>query len=226
MICVAFSPDGQRIVSGSMDGTARVWDTTQPTAGQLLRRVASSLVAGLFRTPLLKSEVVDRLRRDPKLDESVRQLALEAAERSTEDPNLLNDASWLTARSPRHPREDYLRALRYAEAACRLAPEDGTFLDTRGVARYRAGHIQEALADLSRPPELEGTPSENPLPARLAFTAMSQHQLGLSDRARHTLQQLRDVMKALPWRTDPESKSFLAEAGALIGSPTSMENGD
>jgi len=35
VICVAFSPDGHRLVSGSMNRTARIWDATPVAPGGL-----------------------------------------------------------------------------------------------------------------------------------------------------------------------------------------------
>jgi WD40 repeat protein/tRNA A-37 threonylcarbamoyl transferase component Bud32 len=217
VICVAFSSDGQRIVSGSTDETAKVWDTSEPSAEQLLRRVASDLVIGLYQTHLLKTGVIEQIRRDPKLDESLRRLALELARRSTEDPNLLNDTSWYLARDPKRGHQDYLRAARYAEVACALAPDDSSFLDTRGAARYRAGRFREALVDLGRSPGSATTGAQSALPARLAFLAMAERQLGQRDLARRTLAQLRAAMRTPPWSSDAESKALFVEAAALIG---------
>jgi WD40 repeat protein len=219
VICVAFSPDGQRIVSGSMDETAKVWDASEFTMPQLLQRVASDLVANLFQTHLLKADVIEQIRTDPKLGQRLRQAALETAKRSTEDPSLFNDTSWLIARDPKHTRDDYLRALRYAEAACELAPDDGPFLDTRGAARYRAGRYREAIDDLDRPPARDATVAEGPLPARLAFLAMAQYRLGQKDKAGRTLAQLRNVMKSPPWNAESELNTCLPEAAALIDPP-------
>ncbi len=73
------------------------------------------------------------------------------------------------------------------------------------------------MADLDRPVVRDGVAPEGPLPARLAFRAMAQQQLGQKDMARRTLAQLRDIMRALPWSTDAESKALLEEAVALIG---------
>ena len=215
VICVAFSADGQRIISGSMDETAKVWDASEVTAAQLLQRIASDLVASLLQTHLLKIAVIEQIRRDPKLDEPLRQLAMETTQRSTEDPNLLNDTSWLIARDPEQTRADYLRAVRYAEVACELAPDNGSFLDTRGAARYRAGRYREAIVDLDRPSARRKTP-DGPLPARLAFLAMAQHQLGQKDKAHRTLAQLRNVVKAPPWNAESELNTRLPEAAALI----------
>jgi hypothetical protein len=215
--CVAFSADGQRIVSGSMDETVKVWDASLVTAGQLVERIASQLVASLFQTHLLKSAVIEQIRRDPKLDEALRRLAMEMAQRSTEDPNLLNDTSWLIARDPKQTRDDYLRAVRYAETACALAPDNGSFLDTRGAALYRAGRYREALVDLDRPSARDGTVSGGALPARLAFRAMAQYRLGQKDDAYRTMAQLRNVMSKPPWNAESELNTRVPEAAALIG---------
>jgi len=217
VICVAFSSDGQRIVSGSIDETAKVWDTSKSSADQLLRRIASDFVASLYESHLLKSEVIEQIRRDAKLDEPLRKLALELARRSIEDPNLLNDSSWLIARDPKQTQDDYLRAVRYAEVACELAPDDGSFRETRGAARYRAGRYREALLDLDRYSGRGAFAAEGAIPARLAFLAMAQHQLGQGALARRTLAELREATRGLPWSANAESKALLAEAAALIG---------
>jgi WD40 repeat protein len=220
VICVAFSPDGSRIVSGSIDETAKVWDTGEVSAEDLLRRIAVDFVAGLFQMHLLKSAVIEQIRSDAKLDEPLRRLALEVAASSSEDPNLLSDTSWLLARDPKQTRAAYLRAVRYAEAACELAPDDVLFRETRGAARYRAGRFQESTADLDRPPARDATAADGPLPARLAFLTMAEHQIGREDKARRTLNQLREVMSGPPWSTDAESKALLSEAVALLGGKT------
>jgi len=161
--------------------------------------------------------VIEQIRRDPKLDEPLRLLALDLAEISTEDPSLLNDTSWLIARDPNQTRDDYLRAARYAEVACALAPDDASFRETRGAARYRAGQYREALLDLDSRSKPDTTAREGLFPARLAFVAMAEYRIGNNEKAHRALGQLRDAMKALPWSADAESKALLAEAVALIG---------
>ena len=69
----------------------------------------------------------------------------------------MNDTSWLIVRDPMQTGQKYLRALRYSEVACELAPDDTSFRETRGAARYRAGRYREALADLDRPSERDAT---------------------------------------------------------------------
>ncbi len=215
-LCVAFSPDGQRIASGSIDWTAKVWDTTQPDADHLLVRLVASRVAELFRTLLLKSDVIDRIRGDAKLDEFLRAAALRIAERTPEQSVLLNNTSWMIAREAHRTPEDYRRALRYAEAAGRLAPRESTFINTLGVARYRAGQYRDALGDLNRSLELNSPRYGGAIPADLAFVAMAQHRLGQKTEALMTLGRLREAMSRQPWSDDDESEVFADEANALI----------
>jgi WD40 repeat protein len=216
VLCVAFSPDGQRIASGSIDHTAKVWDTSLPTADQVLRRPAALQVASLFRSLLLRNDVIDRIRQDPKSDSSLRALALQIAERFPEDPMMLNNTSWLIAVKPDRTAEDYRRALRYAEEACRLAPREATFVNTLGVARYRAGRNQDAVSDLGRSLTLNAARYAGSHPLDLAFLAMARHRLGQHDEARETLGQLREVMSRRPWSEDDESTAIADEAILLI----------
>jgi WD40 repeat protein len=129
---------------------------------------------------------------------------------------LLNNTSWLIAVKPERKPEEYARAVRYAEAACRLAPQEATFVNTLGVARYRAGQYQQAASDLGRSLKLNAERFGGSLPADLAFLAMTRHRLGQNDEARETLGRLREVMSRRPWSDDDESSTITDEAILLI----------
>ena len=108
--------------------------------------------------------------------------------------------------------ETYRRALRYAEVACRLEPENGLFLNTLGVARYRCGKYQEAAQTLLRSDQLNRKRGR-PQSGDLAFLAMVYHRLGQDKEARTYLDQLRQRVKD---NQSQENQDFLKEVEALL----------
>ena len=64
VVSLAISRDGRQIVSGGIDCTARIWSAEPPAThvDQVRRRAAVELVQTLFRTHLLKSEVLEAIR--------------------------------------------------------------------------------------------------------------------------------------------------------------------
>jgi WD40 repeat protein/tRNA A-37 threonylcarbamoyl transferase component Bud32 len=209
---IAFSPDGKR-VAADVGQAVKVWDPMIPPA-TLHRLEADQLVEDLRRKYGLRDEVIEHLRADPKLDDATRNPALEIAAARPEDPEQLNNLSWLTVRTPSQDPSAYGLALRQAEAAARLAPGNGTILNTLGVAQYRLGDYAKALETFERSEKLNL--QAGPLPADLAFLAMAQSQLGHKAQAQASLAQLRDLMKQQRWSKDAEAQGFLREAEELV----------
>ncbi len=80
---LAFSPDGRSLVSGSGDGTVRIWDTESPALrhqarreAEALRPEAERLVARLFTELREPAQVVARLRADTSLSDLLRHMAV------------------------------------------------------------------------------------------------------------------------------------------------------
>jgi WD40 repeat protein len=215
VVSVVFSPDGARIASAGEDRTVRIWDAMQPTPEIQLQRRALNLVQTHLGQLLLKDEVVAHIRAETAMAEPLREAALQVAARAIEDAGALNNAAWEIAVSKNQAREKYDRALRYAQAACRQAPDDPICLNTLGVAQYRAGKYQEAIVTLTKSDRLNPTP-QAPYPGDLAFLAMAQHRLGQKAVAVASLNQLRTLMKLPKWAQDRESRSFFSEVEALI----------
>ncbi len=109
----------------------------------------------------------------------------------------------------------YRRALRVAEVACRLAPNNGLYLNTLGVAQYRSGRYSDAVTTLMRSDQLNAQPLGGSEPADLAFLALAQHRLGQTEKARDTLRRLRETMKKPERAKNQESQGFLREAETI-----------
>jgi hypothetical protein len=132
---------------------------------------------------------------------------------------MINDAKWTVIRQTAATPEQYRWALRLAEKACVLQPNDGNLLNTVGVAQYRVGRYRDALATLTRSDQLTSAKLKKSIPADLAFLAMSHHQLGHPEQALADLRRLREGMKEPANAKNEESRAFLREAEALIDGP-------
>jgi tetratricopeptide (TPR) repeat protein len=175
-------------------------------------REAHTLVDRLFDEVPSPEELIERIRGDQAIGEPVRQRALDLAGRLPVQPNRLNNASWDIVRTPGKTASEYRRALRWAEAACRLRPENWYILNTIGVAQYRLGDYQGALAALEHSDRLQGGD-----PANLAFIALAQHGLGHGEKARATLARLREAIRKPDRAADEELRGFLREAEGVVG---------
>jgi WD40 repeat protein len=225
VVSVAFSPDGQRLASAAADNTVKVWDARPLTPERKLEQEALGLVAFLFARPVLRDEVLDRLRAHPGISEAVRRKALALAETYPDDPESFNAAAWNVVRRPGATAEQYRQALGHAQFACRLAGDSLPYLITLGVAQYRVGQDREAVDTLTRAAKIDPRNPDPVTAAVHAFRAMAHQHLGQQDQGRATLARLRLQMHPQsPWGTDPDAVSFLREAAVLIeGAEKRME---
>ena len=124
-----------------------------------------------------------------------------------DDPEILDLVSWKIGSAPIGRHDDYLRALHRAEAAVRLAPENGTYSTTPGVALYRVGCDQEAIDTLNRATALDTSNGGGPAPTKLAFLAMAHHRLGHAAESHAGLETLRSRMNPLErlWVVPPSA---------------------
>jgi superkiller protein 3 len=126
-----------------------------------------------------------------------------------------NNLAWLLATAPDANLRDPPRAVEAARTAVQLSEENGGYHNTLGVALYRNGEYQEAIAALEKSLALskDQLVADNGL-----FIAMARWQLGEKESARQWFDKSVQWMEAHQ-QTDEELKRVHAEAAALLGPP-------
>ena len=121
----------------------------------------------------------------------------------------LNNRAWRLATDPDPARRDVAEALRLAEEAVKAQPENAAYLNTLGVARYRAGNLKAAIETLDRSTRIRGPNAETGF-----FLAMAHARSGHRDRAsenyRTADQSARDP------KPGSELSRFREEAAAIL----------
>ncbi|NLX56564.1 MAG: protein kinase [Planctomycetaceae bacterium] len=144
----------------------------------------------------------------------------EAAQRVDPDsPYLNNNFAWFLANCPDPQISDPIRAVELAGRAVSAVPDEGTFLNTLGVAHYRAGNWPAAIAALEQSARYIG---ETGVGFNAPFLAMAYWQIGRHEDAR------REYEAAVRWLhandvVDEELRRFFQEAATLLGHPTQPE---
>jgi tetratricopeptide (TPR) repeat protein len=189
----------------------------------LALRPALALVKQMFQEALPKDLVLQRIRTDTLLRETVKERTLDLAEHFVEDAGVLNEASWGVVRQSGLELARYGGALHQAEAACRLAPENGDYRNTLGVAQYRCGNYERALQTLEESNKRNTATKKHPDPADLAFLAMTFHRLGQKQKAQEMLALLRATMKE-PWLKESRPE-YIRDCQDLLGEAETLLTG-
>jgi WD40 repeat protein/predicted Ser/Thr protein kinase len=216
---LSFSPDGKTIATASeivrrTGNTVTLWKSAVPAGPQRIHAAASKLVDELYEEHGSYSAVIDTLKADQNLDESVRKVALKIADTGLwEYAEKLLNQTWGVLILPDRDIDEYRAALDRVERARELIPDEAerrlSVLWYLGVAQYRVGSYEDALETLRRC----GKRSMGYLDrAVVAFTAMALHQVGQKEEAKAALERLRDLCKAKP----AHLHSFLSEAERII----------
>jgi eukaryotic-like serine/threonine-protein kinase len=130
-----------------------------------------------------------------------------------------NNLAWLLTTCPDAKFRDPGRALELARKAVALAPREGNAWNTLGVARYRAGDWNAAVAALEKSHDLLGGKG---LSFNAFFLAMAQCHLGNKDEARQWYD------RAVQWMEknnpqDEELRRFRTEAAELLAIGTKKD---
>jgi WD40 repeat protein/serine/threonine protein kinase len=204
-----------QIISEPLRQAALAWAKVYEKG--VLADEAERLVEGFFQESPLRAEVVERIKKDHSLGGVLRHKALALAERWLQDYDKLWMSAWNLSWQAGAKSDKYQKAFRYAEAGHQLAPNDGWCLLTLGVAQYRVGHYQEALATLTRSASIKKKALDYIVPAAdLPFLAMAQFQLGKEAEARTTLDRLIKDAEHPDLVENADYQAILREAAALL----------
>jgi tetratricopeptide (TPR) repeat protein len=131
------------------------------------------------RLPLVHFELGTLLGKTGRPREAVGEY-LEALKARPAFPVAHNDLAWLLANCPDETIRDPRRAVGHAQKAVELAPKEGAYWNTLGVAQYRAGDYSVAVASLRGGMELrKGGDAWD-----WFFLALAQGRLGQAAEAR------------------------------------------
>ncbi len=227
---VAFAPDGYWIVAGCAYGELRIWGAAEPTLENSRRRrivaAARHVVDPLYGELVFADAVLAELTDDGTLDPEVRQAAIDLVRARGDNPARLNVLAWDLVKWPGGSRGDHQRALQMAQAACAARPDSGGFLNTLGVAQYKLGQYDAALASLLRSEELFQTSIEGSDPGNLALIAMIRHHLNEPEQARKALELAIERFHEDQYQGDTAvTRSWIREAEDLITTARSKPPG-
>jgi tetratricopeptide (TPR) repeat protein len=122
-----------------------------------------------------------------------------------------NALAWLLTTCPDPQLRDPGEAVRLARMATELAPRNGSYWNTLGIAQYRAGDWTAAITALNKSMQLRRSGDSTDY----FFLAMAHWQLGEKDQAREWYD------KAVQWMDknkpeDDELRRFRAEAAEML----------
>jgi tetratricopeptide (TPR) repeat protein len=179
------------------------------------RAAPPATVAGSTTSAGWPAEARTRLERDGP--EAYRRYCTELLERhSPGSANDCNNLAWACVLAP-DAVTDHTRLVRLAERAVSASPRSYAYLNTLGVAQYRAGQFSQAILTLNDAVSLHrsgGTPSD------WLFLAMAHHRLGNAAEAKQWLDKATGAINEnASLAADPETRLFRREAESLINPP-------
>jgi WD40 repeat protein/serine/threonine protein kinase len=190
----------------------------QSYSAQSAEYEATRHVAALFAQHGLREDVLNALRADKTMSGERRSHGLAVAAAYPQSSEQLRGMAWPIVARPGADPTRYRQALRWATAARQLAPatSKGVYLRLEGMAKYRVGAYQDALALLNESDRVNSAASSGHHPADLAFLAMAQKQLGLDQAARQTFSRLEESLRRADFRDGLEWRILFREAESIL----------
>jgi tetratricopeptide (TPR) repeat protein len=197
---IAFSADGTRLASASGDKSVLIWETESPSThyearrtSTIRRRAVEPLVERLFEEHLLMANVIQLLEDNTSLSRDLREAAIRTARARGDHIEELNELSWKIVRRSGQSVEAYQEALRRAKAVCTIRPI-AIHLNTLGIAKYRVGQFEEAIATLGDANRLNKNSYNHA--SDLLFIAMCHYRLGHFEEANARLVEARKMAQS------------------------------
>ncbi len=148
---------------------------------------------------------------DVMLENQIRVLGAE----HSDTLKTMNSLAWLLATEPNKSFRDAPRAVALASRAVSVSPS-WAYLDTLGVAQYRAGNWLAAIETLEKAIRAEGNKISN-----WCFLAMAHGQLGNQDRARRYFDQVLESIRD-DAEFSEELDGLIAETSQVLGVDTRL----
>jgi tetratricopeptide (TPR) repeat protein len=142
----------------------------------------------------------------------LQDLLKELAERSPDVPGYMKDLAWFLVACADRSFHDPARAVPLAQKAVAMSRENADFLNTLGMAQYRHGQWQAAVASLNEAKQRHQEHDEGDW----LFLAMAHWRLGDKKTARACYDRAVEILK--PFEYPPtEGARWRAEAALLMG---------
>jgi len=187
---IGMDTTGRRLVFGSEKQGLIVLEAEPPL--QPANRSARAIVDGLFHRLLLKDDVVDQIRGDPKLDDAARQECLRFAESTPEKLDRLKSFVKQTCRSfDDIPDEVVQRASRIAQFLAKRDPMNTNHQIELGVLAFRRREVVESVRLLEQHLKILDK-SHNP--TATWTLALAYFEMGRFDDAKEWLARFRQIM--------------------------------
>jgi tetratricopeptide (TPR) repeat protein len=129
------------------------------------------------------------------------------------DASCKSQLAWFRANCPDPNFRNTQEAVQLAQKATELEPTGDYHWLALGVARYRAGQFQEAIADLQKPKHLL---AQMEIAADWLFLAMAHWQVGDQEQARKFYNQASEWLQKNQLEDDEELRRFRAEAATVL----------
>jgi serine/threonine protein kinase/WD40 repeat protein len=222
---IEFAPDGQRLASITESGELRLWETDPPLSRFRARqgavaagRAARNYLIAQLDGFLSASELMSRIDADANLGAELRARVQTYLQAFGENAARLNSDAWQIVQRADQSAERYRDALAWALFATALEPKDSLFRRTLGVAQFRMGRFDEAVATLGRSSSAHR--NGRPRAEEYAVLALCHHALGQTEECRRYQEGLEELMATTFWQSDPAARALQRELRDRLAAPS------